>query len=166
MLVETHNLRHITTQPLPGQLDGQYSARTSLEMGMIGRRCATLRTIIKYQHLRILLKQLVYLTVFVVNLLWLVLHAGNGEVDRQDGEGVHQQVILIVDVLLYLLLRAILLAEETGACCHRFLIDAGTCRDHTGRIPLYLHGGGSHRQLACLHIAQLTIALAGIIPLL
>ena len=166
MLVEADDLCHVTTQSLPRQLDGQHAARTSLEMGMVGSRRTTFRTIIEDQHLRIFLQQFMDLTVTVADLLRLVLHTGNGEVDRQDGEGVHQQVILIADTLLYLFLRTVLFTEETGACCHRLLVDAGTRRDDAGRIPLYLHRGGTHSQLACLHVAQFPIAASGIVPFL
>ena len=104
------------------------------------------------------------LSVAGADLLRLVLHTWDGEVDRQDGEGVHQQVVLVVDILLYLLLRTVLFTEETGACCHRLLVDAGSCRDDTGGIPLYLHGRGTDRQLTGLHVTQFPIAASGIVP--
>ena len=135
-------------------------------MGMIGCRRTTFRTIIEHQHLGILLQQLMDMSVAGVDLLRLVLHTWDGEVDRQDGEGVHQQVVLIVDVLLHLLLRTVLFTEETGACCHRLLVDAGSCRDDAGGIPLYLHGGGADRQFTGLHVTQFPVAASGIVPFL
>ena len=79
------------------------------------------------------------LTIVVVDLLRLMLHTGNRKVDRQDGEGVDEQVILTVDVLLHLFLRTILLTEETRSLGECLLVDAGSCRDHSGRVPLYLY---------------------------
>ena len=82
MLVEAHYRRHVTTQSLPRLLDGQHPTGASLEVGMVRGRGATLRTVIEYQHLRIFLQQLMNLAVVVVNLLRLMLHTGDGEVDR------------------------------------------------------------------------------------
>ncbi len=107
-----------------------------------------------------------YLAIGLAYLLRLVLHRGDGKVDRQDGEGVYQQVVLVIDRFLKLLFRAILLAEETRALCHRLLIDTGSCRHHPGRVPLYLHARSTHYQLAGLYIAQVVVALSGIVPLL
>ena len=95
-----------------------------------------------------------------------MLHTGNGEVRGQNGEGIDQQVVLIVDTLLELLLGAILFAEETRALSDGFLVDAGSCGYHTGGIPLHLNRRGTHHQLARLHITQVVIALAGIVPTL
>ena len=79
------------------------------------------------------------LTIVVVDLLRLMLHTGNRKVDRQDGEGVDEQVIPTVDVLLHLFLRTILLTEEARSLGECLLVDTGSCRDHSGRVPLYLY---------------------------
>ena len=67
------------------------------------------------------------LAVSLANELWLMLHAGNGEVDGQDGEGIDQQIILTVDRFLELFLGTVALAEETRALGNGLLVDAGSC---------------------------------------
>ena len=80
-----------------------------------------------------------YLAVVLTDALRLVLDAGNGEMYRQDGVGVYKQVKMTVDGFLRLLLRAVCLAEETRPVGNHFLVDAGTCRHHTGGVPLYFY---------------------------
>ena len=86
--------------------------------------------------------------------------------DRQDGEGVDKQVVTVVDILFILLLRTVLLAEETRPLSHRLLVDLGSCGYHAGRIPLHLYVRGAERQFTGLHVAQILIAPAGVFPLL
>ena len=94
-----------------------------------------------------------------------MLHIRNGEVDRQDGVGVDEQVVLAVDRLLELILGTVLLAEETRSLGEGLLVDAGTCRYHSGWIPLYMKGRGTDHEFACLHVTQIVIASTGIVPL-
>ena len=106
------------------------------------------------------------LAIRLADELWLVFHAGNGEVDGQDGEGVDKQVEMGIDRLLDLFLGAILFTKETGALGDSLLVDAGTCRDDAGRVPLHLDAGGAYHQLARLGASQLVVTTTGIGPLL
>ena len=133
---------------------------------MVWRRSTTLGTVVEDHHLRVFVEQFVYLAIVVTNALRLVPDAGNGEVDRQDGVGVHEQVEMAVDRFLRLFLRTVRLAEETRSLSEHLLVDAGTCGDDACRVPLYLYGRGSYGQLACLYVTQVLIAPTGIVPLL
>ena len=106
------------------------------------------------------------LTIGLTNQLWPVLHTGDGEVCGQNGEGIDKQVVLTIDAFLELLLGAILLAKETGALLDSLFVDAGSCGNHAGWIPLHLDGRGTHHQFACLYIAQVVVAFPGIVPTL
>ena len=106
------------------------------------------------------------LSIGLTDQLRHMLHIRNGEVDGQDGVGVDKQVVLAVDGFLELLLGTVLLAEETGPFSKGLLVDAGTCRHHSGRIPLNMERRGADHEFACLHITQIVIASTGIVPLL
>ena len=84
----------------------------------------------------------------------------------QYGVGVYQQLVLSVYRFLDLLLRAVLLAQETGTLGQCLLVDLGARRHDARGVPLHLHGRCSHHQFAGLHVAQILVALAGIVPLL
>ena len=166
MVVETDNLGEVARESLPRLLQGQYAAGACLEMGMVGRRGPTERTIVKDHHLRIFLKQLMYLAIRLQNPLRLMLHTGDGEVLWQDGERVHQQFILVVDDFLHLFLRTVLFTEETRSFGDGLLVNLRPRRNHTGRIPLHLNARRAYHQFASLHTAQVVIALTGSLPLL
>ena len=95
-----------------------------------------------------------------------MLHSRDGEVLRQDGERIDQEFVLSVNLLLDLFLRTVLFTEETGTGLNGFLVDAGSRRHHTGRIPLYLDARSAHRQLTGLYAPQILITLTGSLPLL
>ena len=106
------------------------------------------------------------LAVVVENALRLVSDTGDGEVRGQDGVGVDKQIELTVDGLLSLLLRTVLFTEETGTLGDHLLVDAGACGHHAGRIPLYEDRRGADGQLSRPDVAQVVVAVAGIVPLL
>ena len=166
VVVEADNLRQMVAESLPRLLEGQRATGACLEMGMIGGRGATLRSVVEHHQFRILLEQLMNLAIGLADQLRHVLHIRNGEVDRQDGVGVDEEVVLAVDGLLELLLGTVVLAEETGALVDDLLVDAGTCRHHAGWVPLYMEGGGADHELTRLHIPQIVVAATGIVPLL
>ena len=106
------------------------------------------------------------LAVTVDDPLRLMFHRGNGEMLRQDGERIHQQFILTVDDLLHLLLRTILLTEETRAFLNGLSVNLRTCRHHTGWIPLYLYRVSPYRQFTGLDATHILITAAHLVPLL
>ena len=165
-LVQGDDGGEVAAQPLPRQLQGQPSAGACLEMGMVRGGGAALRTVVEHHHLRIFLQQLVNLAVGLADALRLMPHAGDGEVYRQDGVGVHEQVEVVVDRFLRLFLRTVLFAEETRPLGDHLLIDAGARRHDARRVPLYEYRRGSHRQLARLHVAQVVVTPAGVVPFL
>ena len=83
-------------------------------------------------------QQSVHLAIMAVDGLWLVLGGGNGEVDRQDGEGVDQELEVVVYLLGHLFLGAVSLAQEAGALAECVLVYLGACADDACRIELHL----------------------------
>ena len=95
-------------------------------MGVVWSRCTTFGTIIEDHQLRELVEQFMDLTIVVEYALRLMLDAWDGEVCRQDGVGVDEQVEMVVDGFLRLFFGPVLLAEEAGAFVDDLLFDAGT----------------------------------------
>ena len=135
-------------------------------MCVVGGRGSAFGAIVEHHQLWIAFEQLVNLAVGLTNELRLVLHAGNGEVNGQDGVGVDEQVVLTVDALFELLLGTVLLTEETGPLSQSLLVDAGTCRNDAGWVPLHQDRRGTNYQLASLHIPQVVVSASGIFPFL
>lgn len=73
-----------------------------------------------------------YLSIASADRLWFVIHGRQGEMLRKDREGVDEKfeeriAIPVVDYSPHLLLRTIILAEETRALSYRCLVHLCTC---------------------------------------
>ena len=102
-----------------------------------------------------------HLAIMAVDGLWLVLGGGNGEVDRQDGEGVDQELEVVVYLLGHLFLGAVSLAQEAGALAECVLVYLGACADDACRIELHLQLVG---ELAHLYVLEVAEAVACVFP--
>ena len=134
-------------------------------MGMIRSRGTTLRTIIEHHHLWVFFQQLMNLAIGFEYALGLVFQRRDGKMLLQDRKGIYKQLILAVNLFLDLLLGTILLTKETRAFRNGLLIDFGTRRHHTGRIPLHLDAISSHHQFTRLGTTQVMVSLSGCFPL-
>ena len=97
----------------------------------------TLRTIIEHHQLLVFLQQAMNLSIVAKNALWLMFSGWYGKMHRQDGEGIQQQFVTIIDVFYDLLLRTVVHTEEAGSLRNGLLVDFCSSADHTGRIELY-----------------------------
>ena len=82
----------------------------------------------------------------------------------QYGVRIDQQLIVFVYDAAHLLLRTILMAQETGAFGNRASVNFGTCRSDTSRIPLNVQCETLCYQFAGFYLPQVTIALAYVVP--
>ena len=87
-----------------------------------------------------------------------------GEVLRHDGERIDKQREVLVHLLLHLLLRAVMLTEETRALGYCLLVDGSTGGYDSCRIELHLHRLLATCQFACLHVAEVMIVLTCTLP--
>ena len=131
---------------------------------MVRCRGTTEWTVVEHHQLRIMIQQLYHLAVHSTNLLCVMTTGGDGEMHRQDGVGIDQQLIVHILHLGQLFLRAVLSAEETGTGGYRLLSDGGAGRTDAGGVELHFEGRRSHVQLAGLHMTQFTIAFTRLRP--
>ena len=130
------HLFKVAAQALPTALQGHDAACTCLQVHVVGCRCSTLGTIVEHHELGILGEHLVHLADVFLDALRCVTVVGNREVGGQDGERVHQQREIVVDVYLDLLLWTILGAEEATTLLKSGLVYFGSRRYHTGWVEL------------------------------
>ena len=150
VVVDAYYLSEVARKTLPRHLQREHTTGASLEMSMVGSRGTTLGTIVEHHHLRILLEQLVNLAIRVEYALGLMLQRGDSEVLWEYWERIDEQLILAVDILLYLFLRTILFTEETRALGDGLLIHLGSCGNHSCGVPLYLDARRTDNQFAGL----------------
>ena len=131
---------------------------------MVGSRRAALRSVIEHRQRRIGVEQSVNLAIVHADALRTVRAQRNGEVLGHDREGVDEQREVLVHLLLHLLLRSVLLAEEAGALGDGLAVDVCACRDDACGVVLQLERNLAARQLARLHVAQVVEVLSGILP--
>ena len=87
-----------------------------------------------------------------------------GEVLRHDGERIDKQREVLVHLLLHLLLRSVLFAEEAGALGDGLAVDVCAGGYDSCRIELHLHRLLATRQFACLHVTEVMIVLTCTLP--
>ena len=154
----------VAAQSGPVGLQRQHARTYSLEVHVVGSRRATLRSVIEHRQRRIGVEQSVNLAIVHADALRTVRAQRNGEVLRHDREGVDEQREVLVHLLLHLLLRSVLLAEEAGALGDGLAVDVCACRDDACGVELQLERNLAARQLARLHVAQVVEVLSGILP--
>ena len=111
---------------MPCLLKRQDAAAAALEMGMIGSRCATARTVVEHHQLGKVIQQLVYFRIMRGYLLGFMPPKWDGIMFGQDGERIDEQFKILVNRLRHLLFRSVFLAEETRAGGQRFVVNLGT----------------------------------------
>ena len=75
----------------------------------------------------------------------------NGEMLRQDGVRVDKNLIMFFRHQFVLLLRAVDVAKEARTLADALLVNACTCRNDAGRIPLRSKRHFAKWQFFCLH---------------
>ena len=163
-IVVFQHLDHIAAETLPSRLQGHHATADELQVGMVGSRGATLRTIIQHGEGSGALSQSQHFAIHRQDALGLVLQGGQREVDRQYGEGIDQQLVLAVHHATHLLLRTMLATEEARALADALGINPGSRRTDAGRIPLHRQRDVLCRKLTNLDTIQFTIALTHSIP--
>ena len=158
------HLREVARQALPLFLQGKDTRGTCLQMGMVGCRGTTERSVIEDHQFGIMSQQLYHLAIHATNLLGLMPAGRNGEMHGEDGIWVDQQFIVHILYFRQLLCGTVLPAQETRTGCNGLLGDGGTCRTDTCGVELHLKRRGTHVQLACLHMTQFPIAVARLRP--
>ena len=144
-------------------------------MQVVGSTGTTHRTIVEHGQVGVSLQQLPHRTYMLGYALWLMLCRGYGEMYGQDGERIQQQLkampLLLFPALLrggggacHLHLRPILLTEETRPLVKGLLVNLRTSRHHSCRIELQPQADAIGLQLARLHLVQVLIALARLVP--
>ena len=104
---------------------------------MVRSRRAATGTVIEKEEVGHRPSQAVHLAQEEGELLQLVAARGDSQVVRQDGEGIHQHLVLPIQRQGYLLGGAVAVAEEAGALLEVALIYLGRRRDDAARVKLY-----------------------------
>ena len=126
-VVELHQGGQVATEPLPAGLQWHNAAAAGLEVGMVGSAGTAFRPVVKYHQLGIGCQQALYFAIALQDGLRLVATGRNGEVGRQNGVGIHQQLVFWVEGLGDLFRRTVFSAQKAGALGNGCLVDAGTC---------------------------------------
>ena len=137
----------------PIALQGNYTPVACLQMGMVGSGCAATRSVVEEEEVGHRPGQAVHLAEEERELLQLMAARGDGQMVRQDGEGIHQHLVLSIEGQGYLLGWAVAVAEEAGAFPEIALIYLGCCRDDAARVELYGKGMVFGGEFAGLNVA-------------
>ena len=87
-----------------------------------------------------------------------------GKMEGQYGIRIDKQFIVTIENFCQLLLRPVLLTQETGTGGNGLLADGGSCGTDACRIKLHGKGRSTYIEFACLYKPQIAITLTGIRP--
>ena len=160
VFVALHQLHHLTAEPLPFGLQRHKTTRTGLQMQVVGGTGSAFGTVVEHHETTVGFKQTVYLYEVFPYALGLVPARSYREVHGKNGERIHQQFKIVVEHLHHLLFRAVGLAEKAGPAAERRAVELGPRRHDAGRVELHFQ----RIKRACLHITQVAVAPAGILP--
>ena len=105
---------------------------------MVGARGAAHRPVVEYDVAVHVPGHAAHGVEVAVDALRCVSACRDGKVFRQNGEGVYQNLIMLLHHQRMLLLGAVQVAEETGAFGNALSIGFRSCADNACRVPLGL----------------------------
>ena len=148
------------------QLVGQrhFALGTGLEMGMVGCRRATLRTVIEDDEVGQCVRQLQHVPHPARQPLRCMVQVGYREVTREDGIRIDLNLVAFTPQHGLLFSGLMLAAQETLAAGQRLLVDGGSRRNASLGIELQRDCGLTQRQRARDSISQRRIVGASHVP--
>ena len=126
-VVQGKQRSEVAAQSLPTALQWHKSARSCLEMGMVGSRGSTFRTIVEHHLVRIVGQHPHHLVKVAHYPLWLMLLRRYGEMGGKYGVWVDEKLEALVNVFLELVGRAVCLAEEACPAAECLLVYLRSC---------------------------------------